>query len=105
MSEEPRDDSRQEFDPANMTEIEVFHFKEDSKNFDDYARENSFRYWFATDLARCLGYEDFGAFRKGALNRAMAACGSLGIPLEENIVAVRRDVDGKEVSDFKLSRF
>jgi DNA-damage-inducible protein D len=90
---------------ADMNEIEVFHFKEGCKNFDDFGRDNSFRHWFASDLAKCLGYEDFGSFRKGALNRAMAACGSLGIPLEENIVAVKREVDGKEFADFKLSRF
>jgi len=98
-------DANSPSEPIDMSAIEVFHFAEDCQNFEDFGHENGFRYWYATDLARCLGYDDFGAFRRGALNRAMAACTSLSIPIDETIVAIKRERDGKEFSDFKVSRF
>lgn len=89
----------------DMTSIEVFHQREGCTNFEDLGHDNGFRYWWASDLAKCLGYEDFTSFRRGPLNKAMATCGNLGIPVAENFVTEKRTVDGHEISDVRLSRF
>jgi len=83
---------------------DVFHFNEKKKNFDDYGNDNSFRFWFARDLMTFLGYDDYNTFRR-AINRAVSACASLNIPYEENFHSVDREIEGKTVADFKLSRF
>jgi DNA-damage-inducible protein D len=35
----------------------------------------------------------------------MAACAALNIDIQDNFVQIKRDVDGKEVPDFRLSKF
>src|SRR5665213_1951625 len=90
--------------PLDTVVIEVFHFEAGKQNFESFAKENGFRHWYASDLGTFLGYETFVAFRK-AINRAMAACTMLNIPCDENFAAVQRQIGGKTVSDFKMSRF
>lgn len=68
------------------------------------AKSNGFRFWWASELAALLGYESVQTFRK-AVERAMMALNSLNIPIYENIVQAPREVEGKEVVDYKLSRF
>lgn len=51
-----------------------------------------------------LGYDGLHSFRK-AIERAMVALTSLNIPVYDNIVNEPREVEGKTVQDFKLSRF
>jgi DNA-damage-inducible protein D len=80
--------------------IEPFHLDEDNKSFEDFANDNSFRYWWASDLARMLGYDGTKSFQT-AINRSMITCDSLGIPIDENILAGNRGGD----KDYKLSRF
>jgi DNA-damage-inducible protein D len=89
---------------VDMGAAELFHFNEGCPNFEDIGQENGFRYWWASDFCRCLGYEDYNSFQK-AINRAIGACSTLGIPNEENFVSVTRDINGKPVKDHKLSRF
>lgn len=89
---------------VDMQLVEVFHFEDGKPTFEDFGTSNGFRSWSAFELSLFLGYESFSTFRK-AVSRAMTACVNLGIPLEENFKAVKRDVDGKQIEDFKLSRF
>jgi len=84
-----------------MNDSEVFSFDEGSGTFEDFGSSNGIRFWFASDLARFLGYESLATFRK-AINKAMAACATLDIPVEENFVPVKKE-DGRQ--DLKLSRF
>lgn len=72
--------------------------------FELMAHENGFRFWWASDLALLLGYEDLRTFRK-AIDRAMQVCIQLGVPVTDNIVAQKRDVGGRQQEDYKLSRF
>lgn len=87
-----------------MTELEVFHFHEDRENFEAFGQSNGGRYWFARDLMQMLGYESFAAF-KGVVNRAIATCATLGIPIENNFIPVQREIDAQSFDDYKLSRF
>lgn len=75
-----------------------------SDNFEQSCRENGFTHWFASDLMNYLGYETWQSFQK-AINKAMTTCNTLSIPIIENFCQVSREVEGKEVLDFKLSRF
>ena len=87
-----------------MHSAEVFHFEEDCPSFEDMGHDNGFRYWHASDLGKCLGYETYTSFKK-VVNKGIAACATLNIPVEENFVPIKRVIDGGEVSDYKMSRF
>lgn len=74
------------------------------QRFESLANENGFRFWWASDLAKLLGYEDLAAFKK-AIQQAMQVCIGLNVDITDNIEAKRRDVDGRAQEDYKLSRF
>jgi DNA-damage-inducible protein D len=76
-------------------------FQADGIVFEDAARENGGRYWFASDLMLMLGYESYPAFEQ-AINRAIGTCTTLAISVLENFQQVSGD-DGRV--DHKLSRF
>lgn len=87
-----------------LTELEVFHFNGERENFEAFGQSNGGRYWFARDLMQMLGYESFAAF-KGVVNRAIATCATLGIPIENNFIPIQREIDSQFFDDYKLSRF
>ena len=72
--------------------------------FESLGHDNGFRYWWASELAPVLGYENINTFRK-AIERAMITFTTLNIPISDNIVQVPREVGGRVVQDYKLSRF
>lgn len=72
--------------------------------FEDFKNQNGITFWWASEVMVMLGYTDIKAFTK-VLERTTKAFVSLNIPYYENIIAVKREVEGKEVQDFKLTRF
>lgn len=91
-------------DDLDFKEIDVFHFEEENLNFNDIARENGFTHWYAREYMYMLGYESFASFKK-AINKAVTTCMTLDIDTLDNFQQVKREIDGKEQSDYKLSRF
>jgi DNA-damage-inducible protein D len=87
-----------------MSNLELFDPAESSKSFEEMGFENGEKSWYARDFMMLLGYDNFGSFGK-AINRAMIVCNQLGIPIHETIQSITRDLDGKQVQDFKLNRF
>ena len=86
-----------------MTDLDLFsNFSPES--FENESLENGFTHWFASKLMRFLGYESWSSFQK-AINKAIATCNTLEIPILENFTQADIIVDGKRVLDFKLSRF
>lgn len=81
-----------------------FHLQPDKPGFETLSKTNGFRFWWASELATTLGYEGLNGFRK-AIERAMMALTSMDVPIIENIVQHEREIDGKRVLDYKLSRF
>ncbi|HVU07313.1 MAG TPA: damage-inducible protein D [Verrucomicrobiae bacterium] len=81
-----------------------FHLEPDKPGFETLSKTNGFRFWWASELATILGYESLNGFRK-AVERAMMALTSMNIPVFDNIVQEQRELDGKLVTDYKLSRF
>ena len=73
-------------------------------NFEDIRNENGNAYWFARDLMRWLGYDDYAKFSK-VLDKATQVMMSLNIKHYANIEYINREIDGKNVADAKLTRF
>lgn len=74
--------------------------------FEKAAKQNGEKFWYARDFMSMLGYDDFTAFER-AINKAIRACTSLGIPIVEVVAPVERDLNGSGTTqrDYKLSRF
>jgi DNA-damage-inducible protein D len=72
-----------------------------AETFESMMKANGFAYWLASDLMGLLGYQDMKTFTR-AINKAQAACATLGIPIDENFIRVRAD---GQPDDYKLSRF
>ena len=86
-----------------MTEIEFFKSFNEAE-FENISNENGFTYWWATDLMKLLGYESLNSFQK-AINKAMTTCNTLNIQIMENFIQEKREIENKNIIDFKLSRF
>lgn len=89
-------------------QLDIFHFDFSKENFESFARENGFTYWWASDLMVLLGYESETSFAK-AINKAMTTCNTLNIPIPENFEQVLKIDENKKNKtskyDTKLSRF
>lgn len=81
-------------------------FDESGEVFEHIAKTNGSRYWFARDLMKVLGYTRWDIFRK-AITKAFSACAVAEInPSQtmEMFIPHQRELDGKTVEDYKLSR-
>ncbi len=84
--------------------MNLFHLEEGKPSFEGLGQTNGGKFWFARDFMRMLGYESYQAFQK-PINKAIATCTALNIPVAENFEQVRRVIDGEPVQDIKLTRF
>jgi DNA-damage-inducible protein D len=73
-------------------------------SFEDFANENGIKWWWASFMAEMLGYKDLNSFEK-AIGRAIKACISLNIPHHENFIPIAREINGQNLTDYKLTRF
>ncbi len=87
-----------------MTEIDVFHFDDSKKSFNDLSYQNGFTYWYASDFMRMLGYSSLDTFHK-AINKAIGTCTTLTIDVVDNFKQEKREVNGVSINDYRLSRF
>lgn len=81
-----------------------FHSDPEKPGFESMVRANGFLFWWASDLMKLLGYDDFKSFKK-SIQKAMTVCMGIDVEIGDNFLAVSRDVDGKTIEDYKLSRF
>src|SRR5580704_12905149 len=77
----------------------------DSAGFESLCQINGSASWYARDLMRMLGYESFDSFEGTCINKAIGACTTLRISVLENFEQFQREIDGRLVRDYKLSRF
>jgi DNA-damage-inducible protein D len=80
-------------------------FDGNGQQFESKGITNGGLVWYARDFMEMLGYDDFQQFEKSAITRAIRACTALRTPLHDAIFPVERDLDGRTVRDYKLSRF
>ncbi len=73
-------------------------------DFEQFRNENKITYWWASEFMLMLGYKTMKSFEK-VIQRAIAACMTLDIPFDTNFIVTMRKQDGKEVRDYKLTRF
>jgi DNA-damage-inducible protein D len=91
---------------AHSPRIEVTPFDFDENGdvrFEILAKTNGTRYWSARDLMKVLGYEDWAAFKK-VINKAVSACALLNIQVFDMFIQAEREINGRTVEDFNLSR-
>ena len=82
----------------DIVALDVFHFDDDRLNFEDLSSNNGFHFWLASKLMEVLGYSDVTNVKNAKLvQRALTACNTLGIPVQENFDFTDDDV--------KLTRF
>jgi DNA-damage-inducible protein D len=72
--------------------------------FEEAGKENGGRFWYARDFMGMLGYQNFSSF-ENAINKAIRACTSLGIPLIDVLAPIEREIQSVKQRDYKLSRF
>jgi hypothetical protein len=75
----------------------------EGEDFDRLGLESGVRYFFARDLMRSLGYEKWESFAN-AIHRAMGTCTTMNISVDNNFARIKRQFDGFECDDYKLSR-
>ncbi len=77
----------------------------DIQEFEDSARQNGSRYWYAHEFMTRLGYETWPSFRS-VINKALALCVRIGAEPTDAFTQVTIDgPDGKPFHTYKLSRF
>jgi len=89
-------------------QLELTLFEPDNSGtvqFELLAKTNGTRYWSARELMIALGYDNWNTFQKSVVNRAIGACTSLNIRVDENFIQDTKEVGGKTVDDLKLTRF
>ncbi|MFA7118800.1 MAG: BRO family protein [Sphaerochaetaceae bacterium] len=79
-------------------------FDGDSPVFEENYHKNGHIYWYASDLMRMLGYEEYSPVMK-PIQKALQVCMSTNIDTMENFIEERRMVNGKEAKDFRITRF
>lgn len=72
--------------------------------FENCCVDNGMTYWSARKLMEMLNYSDYREFKK-VINRAIKACLSIGLEIDDNFIPIEIEIDGSKVNDYKLSRF
>lgn len=79
-------------------------FGVDGQAFEGLGQQNGNRFWYASTFRLMLGYESEHGFEQ-AINRAIATCTTLKLPVMENFSQCVRETADGPVQDYKLSRF
>ncbi|HDR0641565.1 DNA replication protein DnaD [Pasteurella multocida] len=85
----------------SMTQLALVFEEGNELTFDDFANQNGIVYWYASDLAMMLGYNDMQAISK-AINKAYAVCNNLNIPIVDNFIQTSSP---NTQNDLKMTRF
>jgi DNA-damage-inducible protein D len=87
------------------TSIAPYYFDPQSPAFEESFHQNGQIYWYASSfLVDMLGYAEYSPTMP-PLQKALHVCFSTEINTAENMREEWRDVNGKRVKDFRLSRF
>lgn len=77
----------------------------DIQRFENSAKQNGVRYWWAHEFMYDLGYESWQSFH-GVINKAISSCAKLDLDVSEAFISDHYiDESGKAVKTYKLTRF
>ncbi|RIQ51072.1 damage-inducible protein D [Bordetella avium] len=76
----------------------------DIQRFESSAHQNGVLYWLAHEFMLELGYETWPSFL-GVIRKAIASCLRLGLDHSDAFIPDTRQVDGREVQTYRLTRF
>lgn len=82
----------------------VTYFETDYPEFESKAKQNGTLYWWASDFMIWLGYESYSPVMK-PIQKALQVCMSSNIDTNEAFKEEYREINGKRIKDFKISRF
>lgn len=74
------------------------------QTFENSAKQNGIRYWWAHEFMLDLGYETWPSFNN-VINKAVASCARLGLNVSDAFIASDYEFDGKSHRSYKLTRF
>jgi DNA-damage-inducible protein D len=80
------------------------------KNFEDCAcKENSVEFWYARDLQKLLGYDEWRNF-ENVINKAKEVCKNSGQDIADHFVDINKTIPmpkraSKEIHDIILTRY
>jgi DNA-damage-inducible protein D len=86
------------------TVIAPYQFEGDTPTFEDSFYQNGQIFWYASEFVKSLGYAEYSPAMK-PIQKAFQVCMSTNIITSENFRDEIREVDGKRIKDYKLSRF
>lgn len=86
-------------------QMTLFHFENGKPSIEDYAYDNGIHFWYATDIASILEYEDFGQFKRDVMNKAIGVCMTTGFSVLEHFQECKRENNGAIIDDYKVTRF
>ena len=76
----------------------------DIQRFENSAKQNGIRYWWAHEFMLDLGYENSSTFNN-VINKAIASCARLGLDVSDAFIASSYVENGKTVKSYRLTRF
>ncbi|MCL2793025.1 MAG: hypothetical protein FWD87_08025 [Spirochaetaceae bacterium] len=80
------------------------YFELENPSFENSYSHNGQIYWYASYFLSRLGYDQYSPTIK-PLQKALQVCMSTNIDTSDNFREEWREIDGKRIKDFKLSRF
>lgn len=86
-----------------MSSTDLFHVG-DGPSFESLAEENGQVTWSARAVMEAMGYESFQSFEQ-IINKATTVCLSLKLSVMDNFAQTSVVLNGREVRDYRLSRF
>lgn len=84
--------------------VAAFQFEDGGASFESLGHENGSLYWSARLVMRLLGYEHWTSFRL-VVNKAIGVCSTIEANVLEHFEQCETEIDGRQVPDFKLSKF
>jgi DNA-damage-inducible protein D len=93
------------FSTVDDLTLTLFHTEEGKPCIEDYAFDNGMHFWYASDIAAILEYQDFTQFKRDVMNKAIGVCMTTGFSVMEHFEQCKREKDGAIIEDWKLSRF
>lgn len=76
----------------------------DIQRFENSAKQNGIRFWWAHEFMLELGYESWISFNS-VINKAISSCARLGLDVSDAFIASSYTEGSKQIKSYRLTRF